>query len=296
MFEAWPVAIGEAHAQLGLERGNRVRDPEGGDEAVPLLGRQCRDHEAHPVAAAEVAPERAPDRIAQTFAVAAAIEHLGQCAAVGHRTDRDIAQRHAQFAALARRIALAQRGEQREGAIGAGDEVPCRQYLVDRRRIGHVPVLGPAHQRIAACRINSEIHRLAPIVPAHDAYADQFGRAFGLLRGDGIMPEEALFRQVGDEIARIGRQRDQQFAPLAAAQVERDRFLRPVEVFPAQAAALLGQHVAVVIEPAFLVIDADHLGAQLRAIEAGGGRGDEARDLDDAQSVEKLVHAQIPAA
>ena len=205
VFEAWPVAIGEAHAQFGLERGDRLADAKGGDETVPLFCGQCCDHEAHAVAAAEVAPERTPDRIAQPLAVAAAIEHLGHRAAIGHGPDRDIAQRHAQFAALARRIALAQRGEQREGAIGPGDEVPCGQHLVDRRRGGHVPVLWTAHQRIAACRIDGEIHRLAPIVPAHDAHADQFGRAFGLLRGDGTVSEKALLGQVGDEIAGIGR-------------------------------------------------------------------------------------------
>ena len=172
VLETRAVAIGEAHAQFGLERSNRLADAKGGDEAVPLLGRQCRDHEAHAVAAAEIAPECAPDRIAQPFAVAAAIEHFGHRAAIGQGPDRDIAQRYAQFAALTRDIALAQRSEQREGAIGPGDEVPCGQHLVDRRRIGHVPVLGTAHQRIAARRINGEIHRLAPIVPAHDAHAD----------------------------------------------------------------------------------------------------------------------------
>ena len=296
MFEARPVAIGEAHPQLSFQRGDPFRDTECSDEAVPLLGGQRRDHEAHSVAAAEVAAKCAPDGIAQPFAIAAAIEHLGHRTAIGHGTDRDIAQWHADLATLAGGIAVAQGGEQREGAIGAGDEIPCGQHLVDRRRGRHVPVFRSAHQRITAGGIDGEIHCLAPVVPAHDTHADQFGRAFGLLGRDGVVTEEALLGQIRDEIARIGRQRDQQFAAFVAAQVERDRFLRAVEILPAQAAALLGQHVAVVVEPARLVIDADHLGAQLRAVEARGGRGDEARGFDDAQSVKKLVHPYIPAA
>ena len=102
----------------------KVSSAESRDEAVPLLGRQRGDHEAHAIAAAEIAPECAPDGIAEPFAVGAAIEHFGHGAAIGHGADGDIAERHADFAALAARVAVAQPREQSESAIGAGDEVP----------------------------------------------------------------------------------------------------------------------------------------------------------------------------
>ncbi len=128
-------------------------------------------------------------------------------------------------------------------------------------------------------------------MPAHDPHADQLGRALGAAFAHRRMAEEALLGQIGDDIAGRARQCDQQFAPFLAAQVERDRFFGPVEVFPAERAPLFGEHIAVVIEPARLVVDADHLRAHLRAIKPGGGRGDEARGFDDGEPLEEFVHA-----
>ena len=124
VFETRPITVGEAHVQFVFEFGDLIGEIESRDEAVPLLGRQRGDHEAHAIAAAEIAPECAPDGIAEPFAVAAAIEHFGHGAAIGHGPDGDIAERHADFAALAARVAVAQPSEQGESAIGAGDEVP----------------------------------------------------------------------------------------------------------------------------------------------------------------------------
>ena len=248
--------------------------PQRGDHRGPLVGREHRDHEALAVAAVEIAPERAPDRVAEPRAVGAAIEHLGHRARIGDRADRHVAQRHAHFAALAGRVAVVHRGQQREGAIGAGEEVPCGQHLVDRRGAVLVPVLRAGHQRIAAGGVDGEIHRLPPVVPAHDADRDQVGPT----RAHRVVAEEALFGQVGDELA--GRRlpvRHSSSRPSPGRRSSATDFLARLRFSHASAAALGGQHVAIVVQPAADLVDPDHLGPHLRAVEPAVG---EATKLD----------------
>ncbi len=262
MPETGGVTISESHPDLGFQGDNSGLNPERLDQPGPLLGCQRGDHEAHSVTAAEIAPERAPDRIAEPFTVAAAIQHLGHQPGVGHRADGDIAQGQAHLAALTCLVAVVQRGEHGKSAVSAGYEVPRGQHLVDRRRSRRVPVLRPGHQRITGSGVHCEVHRLAPVVPAHHPQGDHV-RTPGL---HGGVAEKAALRQVGDALADVRRQLHQQFAPFRGLQVKRDRFLGAVEVFPTERPPLGREHITVVVQSARRVIDPDHLGPHLRAI------------------------------
>ena len=281
VFEAWSIAIGKTRAATLFEHGDLFFEIEGLDETRPLLGRKRRDHEADTVPGSKVASERTPNRVPEPFAVAAAIEHFGHGTAVSDRADGDIAEWYTQFATLPGVITMPDGGNKRESAIGAGDEIPCGQDLVDGRSSPGIPLLRPAHQRVSACCVDGKIHRLPTVMPAHDAYADKRRT----IRRHGSVRKEALLGQVGDKIAGLRCKLHQQFAPFAAPQVECDRLLRTVEIFPAERAAFVREHVTVVVEPTFLVVHPNDLRAHLCAVKPGGRRSDETRRLDDAEVV-----------
>ena len=73
---------------------------------------------------AEIPPERAPDRITEPLAIAAAIEHFGHRAGIGHCPDRNITQRNAHLDPRTCCIAVTQAGQQSESAVCPRYEVP----------------------------------------------------------------------------------------------------------------------------------------------------------------------------
>src|SRR3546814_6905777 len=83
----------------------------------------------------------------------------------------------------------------------------------------------------------------------------------------------------------------QQLAPFGPAEVERDRLFRAVEIFPIERVIGRGNRPAPEIGAAADLVDADHLGPHLRAIEPGGGGGDEGRRLDHRQAGKEVIHS-----
>ena len=145
VFEARLISIREVHAELAFERRDLVRKAQCSDKPGPLLGGQGGDHEAHIVPTAEIAAERPPDGIAQAFTICPAIEHFRHRPAIRDRAHGHVSQRHAHLAALSGGVAASQGGQQSEGAVGPGNEIPGGEHLIDRRCGAIVPLLRPAH-------------------------------------------------------------------------------------------------------------------------------------------------------
>lgn len=83
------------------------------------------------------------------------------------------------------------------------------------------------------------------------------------------MAEEAVGRVIGDQLPTSPDQRLEKFAARAAAKIERDRPLGPVEVLPIERMVAGGDRPAVLVRAAADLIDPDHTHAHLRAVQPG---------------------------
>ena len=130
--DAEAVVLGEGDAAFAFDARDGVAEIERGDQIRPLARGDDDDHRPFAVARHEVAAEEAIDRVAEPRAVLARIEDFGDAAEVGDGADRDVRQGEADLAAFAADAAPLDRGEQREGGIGTGEQVPGGQDMVDR--------------------------------------------------------------------------------------------------------------------------------------------------------------------
>ena len=87
-------------------------------------------------------------------------------------------------------------------------------------------------------------------------------------RRQHFVRQKASNWEIGDELARRTHQRLKQLAPLAPPEIERDRFLGAVEIFPIERIIRRRDRPAPKIGAAANLIDADHFRAELSAIQA----------------------------
>ncbi len=280
VIEAQPVVGREGHAAIAFDRSDRVAESQRGDQVRPLARRDNHDHRAPSVARYEIAPEQPIDRIAEPRAIRARIKHLCNPAEVGDGTDRNVGQRKPHLAALAADVPPLDRREQREGGIGARQQIPRGQHMVDR--IG----ARAGEHRITDAVVHRIVERGRAVGPAHHAHGDQVGAPLG----ERVVRQETADREVGNELPRRAHQFLQQLAPLGPAEIERDRLFRAVEIFPIERIIGRGHRPAAEIGAATDLVDADHFGAHLRAIKPGGRGGDEGRSFDHRQAGQQVVH------
>src|SRR5262249_41001856 len=101
----------------------------------------------------------------------------------------------------------------------------------------------------------------------------------------------------GEDARAIARRRDErgeQFAAAWTSKIDGDGALALIQARPIDRAAFLGDRPAVAVEPALDVVEADHVGAQLRQGHAAQRSGDERRAFDDAKAGENASHDSFP--
>src|SRR3546814_19869411 len=120
---------------------------------LPLAWGDDDDHRALAVAGREIAAEQAIDGVAEPRAVLAGIEHFGDAAHVGDRADRDVGEGQADLATFAGRAASLDRCEKRQGRIGAGQQIPGGENVIDRpERKSVVEGKGGSGLVVSGCR------------------------------------------------------------------------------------------------------------------------------------------------
>jgi hypothetical protein len=110
--------------------------------------------------------------------------------------------------------------------------------------------------------------------------------------GQRLVRQLGVDAEVGQEhrgpVAAGADQPLQQRAAFGAAHVQLQRALGAIQAGPVQAAPGGVARRAGNVDVAADRVDADHLGAELGQCQPGAGRGDEGRELDDAQAVQRL--------
>ncbi len=182
------------------------------------------------------------------------------------------------------------RRQQRRHREIARHGIPGRQLVVDRAGV----LRGPGDGGEAHRRIHRVVHLGAAVAATREVHHDQ---VFALLFELRVV-EPTPRGEVGDEHPRVlaGRadQRRQDLLAARRAQVHRQRALGLVEAGPEQAATVVRDGPARVVEPPADGVEADHVRAELCQGEPGQGHGHEGRALHHAHSVENSLRHLPP--
>ena len=183
-----------------------------------------------------------------------------------------------------------------------------RRKQTDRRHLAHRDIPGgkhavdrlgstarPSYFGEAGGDVDRVVHFARPVGIACQGHHDHVVAA-GFQR---LVGQLAAHRKVGEENAPVGaRTRDEccdQFLPLGRAQIDLDRTLALVHAGPEQAAAVVGQGPAAIVEAAADLVVADDIGAELGERHPAERRRHEGRSLDDAEPCEDAAgHAKRP--
>ena len=169
-------------------------------------------HRAHIVFGHKIAPEQSIDRVAESRTIGIIMQHLGDTAQISHSANGDIRQWNANLTALARLFPPTNGSQHCKCRIGAADDIPSRQHMVDWFRAS------PSHHWIANGIINRVIKCRCPVGPAHNPNGHKVCTPFSQF----CVGKKTFRGKVGDKLPGDPHQFLQQLAPLRARKIKRD--------------------------------------------------------------------------